>query len=341
MLGPEDPMIALLAIALAHGADPSHGAALYADHCALCHGAAGEGHAADGAPTLATDELLAVYPERFLAAAIHYGRPGTPMSAWGRDRGGPFSPDDTADLVAWIGSWQDGPDRRLEPVSPWVGDPEAGAVTYGERCASCHGAEGEGDAGPRLASPVLLATAPAAALDRTIHQGRGEMPAFPELNRRHRLDLLAYLFTWSEPVTWVPVDGGPRMPEEVAIHPEGPEAALQPRDERFVEIVQVEAALARGERLVLVDARAPSDYLVGHAAGAVSIPFYAPDEGIAALPRDAWILAYCDCPHAASGRVVDALRAAGFAHAAILDEGFGSWQDRGLPVVVGAEPGSP
>ena len=54
---------------------------------------------------------------------------------------------------------------------------------------------------------------------------------------------------------------------------------------------------------------------------------------VARLPRDGtFIVAYCGCPHAASGRVVDALRERGFENTAVLDEGVLVWRDLGYPV---------
>jgi rhodanese-related sulfurtransferase len=57
------------------------------------------------------------------------------------------------------------------------------------------------------------------------------------------------------------------------------------------------------------------------------------------IPRDGTpIVAYCACPHAASGRVVDALQAAGIDSARILDEGVLVWAGRGHPLELGATP---
>lgn len=68
------------------GADASEllpGRALYDTHCALCHGASGEGYLADNAPSIGGASYLSVATDEFLFDAIYDGRPGTPMSAWG------------------------------------------------------------------------------------------------------------------------------------------------------------------------------------------------------------------------------------------------------------------
>ena len=91
--------------------------------------------------------------------------------------------------------------------------------------------------------------------------------------------------------------------------------------------------------MILADARAASDYLVGHISGAVSLPFYDElvQEAIEVLPRDTWIIAYCGCPHAVSGRLAQALIDAGFEFVGVLDEGYYHWRDQRWPITNGRE----
>ena len=106
-------------------------------------------------------------------------------------------------------------------------------------------------------------------------------------------------------------------------------AIVTPRDTD-----EVAEALRTGARLVVLDARPLSDWHAGHIPGATPAPFHdSLDTIAAALPRDGtWIIAYCACPHAASGKVVDALRERGFSNTAVLDEGIQIWQERGYPM---------
>jgi rhodanese-related sulfurtransferase len=91
--------------------------------------------------------------------------------------------------------------------------------------------------------------------------------------------------------------------------------------------------------MVILDARATSDWLEQHIRGAVPMPFYAVESYAETLPRDGtWIIAYCACPHAASGHVVDALRDGGFQNTAVLDEGIQHWVTEGYPVRQGDRP---
>ena len=66
-------------------------------------------------------------------------------------------------------------------------------------------------------------------------------------------------------------------------------------------------------RLIVLDARPTSDWLIERVPGAVPVPYYDIAPIVERLPRDGtWIVAYCACPHAASDFVVDNLREQGF-----------------------------
>ncbi len=56
----------------------ARGVDLYSKHCALCHGARGEGYAADKAPALGNQDFLVSVNDEFLRRAIANGHPGTP-----------------------------------------------------------------------------------------------------------------------------------------------------------------------------------------------------------------------------------------------------------------------
>jgi rhodanese-related sulfurtransferase len=117
------------------------------------------------------------------------------------------------------------------------------------------------------------------------------------------------------------------------INPEGDHPEFTLREGLYVPAAEVKGALDERKRLVIVDARAQSDYLVAHIPGALSVPFYAVDEYASRLPKDGtWIVAYCACPHAASGQVAAALRDRGFKKAVVLDEGVKVWVERGYPM---------
>ncbi len=340
-------MIVLLAALLTAQAakNPHHGAgedgaALYAQYCALCHGADRQGHAADHAPSLRAPELWESAPAPYLWQAIAFGRPGTPMAAFAAEQGGPLSHSAQHALMDWLID-QSGVKPKPLPEGPIAGDVARGEALYATHCAACHGARGEGVNAPALANPVFLASASDAFLRDTVARGRSGTPMAgfrgrltePELD-----DLTACLRSraagWSAPA---PVEVRPPDRRAAVQNPESPPARLPVRADRFVAAADLAAALAQGQRMVILDARPLSDWQRGHIPGALPVPYY---EGAASilphLPKDDTpIFVYCACPHAASGKVVDALRAAGKKEAWVLDEGVLIWAARGYPMAIG------
>jgi cytochrome c oxidase cbb3-type subunit 3 len=124
----------------------------------------------------------------------------------------------------------------------------------------------------------------------------------------------------------------------VPLNPRGPE----PRGFRAIPGAAptkvVWAEFRRGARLAFLDARAPSDYLVSHIAGAVSVPFYDPTPYVEDLPKTAWLVAYCGCPQAESGALARQLVQAGFSKVTVLEDGFGAWTNAKHPVHTGSTP---
>lgn len=325
--------------------DNSKGAKLYERYCALCHGADREGYAADHSPSLRSPELMGSAPGGYLWSAVTYGRPGTPMAAFAASQGGPLSHGDQHILMDWLFKKAN---VQRTPVAdvPVVGDATLGAAVYDTHCAECHGAKGEGGTGTALANPVYLATASDAFIRHAVANGRTGTPmaAFAERLSDADIDNVV-AFLRSRAVGWEagdPVLAPPPNPAQAVINPTAPPAKLVERKNRFVSSASVASAMERGERMVLLDARPMSDWQRSHLPGALPMPFYdGVDELIPHLPNDGTpIVAYCACPHAASGRVVDALKKAGFSSARILDEGVLVWAGLGYPIAVGAAPES-
>jgi cytochrome c oxidase cbb3-type subunit 3/ubiquinol-cytochrome c reductase cytochrome c subunit len=120
----------------------------------------------------------------------------------------------------------------------------------------------------------------------------------------------------------------------LVINPRGRAPEFTLKDGLYVSIDQVKAALDGRRRLVIADARPPSDWLSLHITGAISTPFYDP-KAIDGIPKDGtWVITYCGCPHHLSGVVADALRKGGYPHVAVLDEGIFAWQQKKYPVVM-------
>lgn len=189
------------------------GGKLYAENCALCHGADGQGRV--GA-TLSKD-WPSIRPDLRVRTVIENGVSGSPMPAWSQPNGGPLTDEEIDSLVCYILSWQSGPPPAIYPTPtamprpeitapPGVtGDPNAGAVIYDQNCAVCHGLNGEGRIGATLAKdwPSIR---PDLAVKATIERGiqGSAMPAWSQahggpLSEEEINNLVAYILTWSTP----------------------------------------------------------------------------------------------------------------------------------------------
>lgn len=161
--------------------------------CARCHGAKGEGGSATfllqptepgelartvswAAPSL--DDILLRFSREEVAEIITYGRPGTPMPAWGLAGGGPLPEQPVEDLVNYLQSITITPDearrRNTERVQKIMEDNPGiseGQALFMGACARCHtkgwsygdpGPMGGGGAfGPNLTGGVTLRQFPA------------------------------------------------------------------------------------------------------------------------------------------------------------------------------------
>ncbi|MDZ7630243.1 MAG: c-type cytochrome [Gemmatimonadaceae bacterium] len=86
------------------------GRTMFAQHCASCHG--DEARGGRGAPTLRAREFLGSVSDKQLHWLISGGIPGSIMSAYDIDLGGPFTAQEIARLAAYV--------RSLEPGAPSV-----------------------------------------------------------------------------------------------------------------------------------------------------------------------------------------------------------------------------
>ena len=165
---------------------------LYAENCALCHGAAGEGL---GATPLLNSEGVQSMAYEDLFKVIERGRYNTVMAAYGANEGGIFTNAQIDTLIAVIqyGNWSAVAARvdelGLTPPEPVLveltdetlasvralpdGDALAGGLTlFAAECAACHGANAEGTAlAPALDSDELRARLTDADVSRIIEQG--------------------------------------------------------------------------------------------------------------------------------------------------------------------------
>lgn len=319
------------------------GARHFARMCAVCHGPSGQGYAADQAPSLTRPDFLAAVEDGYLRTAILDGRGGTTMSAWSSLHGGPLSPQDADAVIAFLRSFGDRPHAALDD-SAVTGDSARGDKLFESQCARCHGPHGTDGLFIGIGNPDLLRSASNGFLRDAIGHGRPgtPMPSFEAaLGRKGVEDLLAILRQWQKSPGQArkPAAKPPPLPlGPVPIHPQGPEPEGFNAHPKTTKVQVVKEQLDRGARLALLDARAQSDYLQEHIADAVSVPFYDPEPYLAQLPKDAWLVCYCSCPHAESRTLATKLMEKGFSKVTVLDEGLRVWKSKGYPTRTGMEP---
>jgi cytochrome c oxidase cbb3-type subunit 3 len=193
----------------AGGPEAELGARLYAENCAVCHGADGQGRV--GA-TLAKD-WPSIRPDLTVKTIISDGVPGSRMPAWSQARGGPFNEAEIEALTQYILSWQTGGAPQITsratatlrpPITPppnVSGDPNRGAVLFDENCAVCHGPDGQGRVGAALAK-AWSGARPDLLVKTTIANGiqGSQMPAWSQakggpLSDQQIDDLVVFVLT--------------------------------------------------------------------------------------------------------------------------------------------------
>jgi cytochrome c oxidase cbb3-type subunit 3/ubiquinol-cytochrome c reductase cytochrome c subunit len=315
------------------------GSALYENYCAMCHGPEGNGYLADEANALSNPDFLKSASDDYIIQGILRGRPGTAMSAWGKDKGGILSDEDAEAILAFIRTWQTEPPVKLNNA-PLKGDSENGIQEFERWCAACHGKYGEGGKAAQLKNQVFLETASDAFIRYTIENGRRntQMSAYKNILSAGDIDdVISYLRTLNSVSMFQETSAddieelSKVIAEKGVLNPKSPPADFNLIENRFVAADDIYAAYTAGQSFIIIDARPGSDYLRSHITGAISIPFYDIKSAAGLLPKDRWIITYCACPHALSGKAADTLKAAGYDKVAILNEGFFYWTDQGYP----------
>jgi mono/diheme cytochrome c family protein len=167
----------------------------YERYCAVCHGSDGMSVTGTDSPQLSNPSFLAAADATFLRDTIARGRPGTKMSTFGEELGGPMTGAEIDAVVKHILTWRDPTFPTPAPFDA-DGDPGRGRELYAGLCASCHGADGRSATTPDLASEVFQSAASDAFIKHAVTFGRPgtEMEPFdlsePEMN-----DLISFLRT--------------------------------------------------------------------------------------------------------------------------------------------------
>ena len=135
------PVLVLVISMLSYGsavqAAPS-GAALFSKHCASCHGHNGKGGM--GVP-LALDSFQSSVSDDYLTKTIRFGRPGRVMPGFNH-----LSDAQIKAIVKHVRGYSTATPLKDNGLIV-SGDAKRGKALYAQRCASCHGANGEGGKG--------------------------------------------------------------------------------------------------------------------------------------------------------------------------------------------------
>jgi cytochrome c oxidase cbb3-type subunit III len=188
-------------------------ATLYGRHCAGCHGADGQ---YGPAPPLNDPLFLAIVPDEVLLRLVAEGRPGTPMPAFSRKKGGTLTDEQVRAVASGIKSRWDAGRPKATPPDYLVaadrsdGDAGRGRAVFERACASCHGPDGSGGedmVGP-IHDPAFLALISDQAVRRFILTGRrdlgmpdfagkaGRPPDFRPLSPTDVADLVEFVSGW-------------------------------------------------------------------------------------------------------------------------------------------------
>jgi len=156
------------------------GLRLFANNCAVCHGADGGGNF--GFPNLTdNDWLWGGTPEK-IKETITHGRQAA-MPAWSAILGEPGIANVTEYVLSLSGREHDAEKSVL------------GEKQFVTNCAVCHGVDGKGNqllGAPNLTDDIWLYGGEPHEIRQTIRQGRnGMMPAQQELLKEERIHLLA------------------------------------------------------------------------------------------------------------------------------------------------------
>jgi mono/diheme cytochrome c family protein len=170
----------------------AEGQIVYAENCAVCHNAAGQGLGANPALNTAGVQQM---DYGTLYKTVARGRYNTAMPAWSTEDGGPLNDAAIGAVVALLqhGDWQQTQivvaDLGLAPRAPIsvtvpittlqqiallpAGTALASAVqTYAANCVACHGSNGQGTTlAPALNEPVIRTERTADQLNKTISLG--------------------------------------------------------------------------------------------------------------------------------------------------------------------------
>jgi ubiquinol-cytochrome c reductase cytochrome c subunit len=167
---------------------------IYANDCAICHGASGLGGAVPGtdrrAPRIGGDDPVSVAVADLVLRTGRMPPAGDPFD--NRARRVAYDEATIAVLVAWMAEEFDLPG---DVIVPPPGDPSRGLAIWAGNCAQCHGATGAGGvAGAGAWTPSVNDKDPI-TIAEAIRVGPFEMPAFSreQISDQELGDVVAFM----------------------------------------------------------------------------------------------------------------------------------------------------
>ena len=320
------------------------GEGMYTQYCSMCHGADGSGYAAGNAVALANQDFLAAASDTFIRHAIEHGRPGKPMSAFGQFYSGPLALTGEDAIISFLRSKQTAPSVEISR-DIIVGDIEEGRRIFSDRCANCHGPQGNGASAVSLDSPAFLASAPDAFIRHSVEHGRQGTPMRgykDELVAADLDDVTALIRSWTSSLPAPPMPK--RKPKSSVMNPDGVPPVFSDLQGGYLTPDAFKTAFDAGNKLVLLDARVASEWRHIGIPGSVSLPYYdAEDIGktLKKVPTDTWVVCYGSHINATAEVLAQAVAAAGFQNVAVMTGGVDVWQKKRFPVDINEGPPPP
>ena len=170
-------------------ASPANGRSLFIESCATCHGLNAQGSAQ--APSLTGAGAAAVDFQ------MSTGRmPAKETGAENDRKPVTFSPQQIADIAAWVQSLGGGPTvPDASQVSAGSADTALGEVLFSANCSQCHNAGGSGGALTYgKTAPSLVASTPTQIYEAMV-TGPEAMPVFGDgtITPQEKRDIIAYI----------------------------------------------------------------------------------------------------------------------------------------------------
>ncbi len=151
-------------------ASKENGKKLFDGQCAICHGIDGMGGMG---PNLQNVEFQKQADAEFIFNVMSQGRSGTAMPSWNQ-----LTPQDAADIIAYVKSWQAGESAPLSDERI-IGSEKEGEKIFDRSCAQCHGVSPRAMVGPAVLSEGFLKQASDPFIKNMIMYGRSHTPMRP------------------------------------------------------------------------------------------------------------------------------------------------------------------